>query len=102
MVRQPELFKPFRLGPVTSGYFGYLATAAWCDYFVCWQLACFGGHSGSGPPSWAGTCWTEAAINVPTSPTVRIAILIARFMGSSPISAQIAHTEGAFSRGRAL
>jgi len=33
----------------------------------------------SGPPSMAGTCWTDAATNVPTIPTVRIAILTARF-----------------------
>jgi hypothetical protein len=39
----------------------------------------------SGPPSRAGTCWTAAATNVPTSPTIRIEILNARFMGSSPI-----------------
>ena len=34
-----------------------------------------------GPPSKAGTCWTEAATNVPTSSTIRTEILIACFIG---------------------
>jgi len=35
----------------------------------------------SGPPSAAGTRGAAAAMNVPTNPTIRIAILIVRFMG---------------------
>ena len=76
---------------VTTGYFSDLAVTA-CYRFYCGgrvveQFGCLGGHSSNGPPSAAGTCWTAAATNVPTSPTIRIEILIARFMGSSPISA---------------
>ena len=46
----------------------------------------------SGPPSAAGTRGTVAVKNVPTSPTIRIAILIARFMGSSPAAQSLGKT----------
>src|SRR6202167_6209703 len=45
-----------------------------------------GGHTGSGPPSGAGTCGTAAATYVPTSPHIRIATLIACFMVFSSAS----------------
>jgi hypothetical protein len=59
----------------------------YCGGRVVWQFAVLGGHRMSGPPSEAGTFWTVAAKNVPTSPTIRTAVLIVRFMGSSPIPA---------------
>ena len=59
----------------------------YCGGKVDWQLVDLGGHRMSGPPSVAGTFWTAAAMNVPTSPTIRSIVLIALFMGSSPISA---------------
>jgi hypothetical protein len=92
--RQPKYsepsFRPKLQLPlvVTTGYFGDLAVTA-CSRFYCGgrvveQLGVLGGHRINGPPSRAGTCWTAAARNVPTSPTIRIEILIVRFMGSSP------------------
>jgi len=79
------------LGPITTGYFGDLAVTGCSDYYYIGrdveQRVDLGGHKGSGPPSAVGTCGTAAAKNVPTIPTIRIKILIARFMGSSPISA---------------
>ena len=73
---------------VTTGYFSDLAVID-CPGFYCGGRVDThfgpGGHRMSGPPSAAGTCWTAAAMNVPTSPTIRIEILIVRFMGSSPI-----------------
>lgn len=73
---------------VGAGYFSDLAVARLPSVLlqgrVVWQFAVFGGHSISGPPSEAGTFWTVAARNVPTTPTIRTAVLIVRFMGSSP------------------
>jgi hypothetical protein len=93
----PKIASPL-LGPISSyykllerGYFGDLVELACFRFYFSRrdveQCGCLGGHSNSGPPSEAGTCWTAAAMNVPTSPTIRTEILIARFMGYSPISA---------------
>jgi len=91
MVRQPENCKPDKVAEVTSGYFGYLAVPSCLGSIgragVVLQFFWPGWHRNSGPPSAAGTCWTAAAMNVPTSPIIRMEILIVRFMGSSPISA---------------
>src|SRR6202044_1875856 len=53
----------------------------------CWPVhlpcsCCCGGHVRIGPPSGAVTCGTAAATYVPTSPSIRIEILTACFMGS--------------------
>jgi hypothetical protein len=61
-----------------------------------------GGHRSSGPPSAAGTCWTAAAMNVPTKPAIRTAILIVRFMGSSPINPRVGCSPDSNSRGAEL
>jgi len=78
-------------GYPTTGYFSDLAghspLGVYCGGKVDWQLVDLGGHRMSGPPSVAGTCWTVAAMNVPTTPTIRSIVLIALFMGSSPITA---------------
>jgi hypothetical protein len=77
---------------VTASYFSDLAVrlARVYNYFartgigppsgavVVWHFA----RTGIGPPSGAATCGTAADTNVPTSPTIRITILIVRFMGS--------------------
>jgi hypothetical protein len=44
------------------------------------QVLLPGGHKRIGPPSAAGTGWTLPAYKAPTSPTVRIATLIASFL----------------------
>ena len=49
---------------------------------------CCGGHTAIGPPSGAGTCGTAAAKYVPTNPHIRIEILIACFIGFSPIASR--------------
>ena len=88
----PKIASP-SLGPSFGDYrLLWLPCVKACDRFYCggrvvWQFVCLGGHRINGPPSAAGTGWTEAAMNVPTKPTIRIEILIARFMGSSPRSA---------------
>jgi hypothetical protein len=90
--RQPENCEPW-FGPITTGYYQRLLWLPCVQdllplyYFIIGgrsglQFAELGGHKRIGPPSAAGTCWTAAATNVPTSPIVRTAILIARFMGS--------------------
>jgi hypothetical protein len=101
--RQPKDCEPKGSAQVAiaSGYLGDLAITAY-PRFYCGgredeQFGVFGGHSSMGPPSAAGTGWTAAATNVPTSPTIRIDILIARFMGSSPIRVEFSRRK-AFSR----
>jgi hypothetical protein len=68
-------------GKVTFVTCGYRLAEVYFSGKPVWHVEVLGGHRRIGPPSEAGTCWTEAAINVPTSPVIRIAILIARFMG---------------------
>ena len=71
---------------VTACYFGDLA-ATGCLRFYCGgrlgvQCIIWGQHTIIGPPSaTAGTGRTATAKNVATTPMVRIAILIVRFMG---------------------
>jgi len=63
--------------------------ARWClaehyDSSQFQPFGFFGGHSGSGPPSGAGTLGTAAYTNVPTKPTSRINALSERFICLSP------------------
>ena len=91
---------------VTTGYFSDLAVTGcpefYCGGIVVEQFGCLGGHKSSGPPSAAGTCWTAAAMNVPTSPTIRIEILNARFMCSSPKEPRRVEFLGTLSRKRII
>ena len=107
LVRQPEDCKPWCSAEmtVTARYFRYLVVASCLGSTgragVVLHVLDVGGHRRSGPPSAAGTCWTAAAMNVPTSPTIRKAILIVRFMGWSPITT-LGFSPDCFSRGAAL
>ena len=87
-------------------YFRYLVVASCMGFTanagVVLQFRCEGGHRNSGPPSAAGTCWTAAAMNVPTKPAIRTAILIVRFMGSSPINPRVGCSPDSNSRGAEL
>src|SRR3954469_5904666 len=87
-------------------YFRYLVVASCMGFTanagVVLQFRCEGGHRNSGPPSAAGTCWTAAAMNVPTKPAIRTAILIVRFMGSSPIDPRVGCSPDSNSRGAEL
>jgi hypothetical protein len=68
---------------VTTGYFGDLAVTGCLAYYYEGRTGLQfppGPHVRIGPPSAAGTGGMAAAIYVPTSPTIRTAILIARFM----------------------
>ena len=78
------------------GYFGDLALQGASDnnthdVIGGWLLVYLhrvsseGGHTGIEPPSKAGTWGTAAITYVPTSPIMRSEVLIARFMGFSPL-----------------
>ena len=77
----PKIASPvFGKITVIAGYFSDLAVSGALGCTTGGRQAVdLGGHKNSGPPSAAGTCWTVAAMNAPTSPIIRIEILIASF-----------------------
>jgi hypothetical protein len=77
----PKIASPsFGQITVIAGYFSDLAVSGALGCTTGGRQAVdLGGHKNSGPPSAAGTCWTVAAMNVPTRPIIRIEILIASF-----------------------
>jgi hypothetical protein len=66
---------------VTTGYFGDLAATGWFRLNTHHLNVIEQGFLRIGPPSKAATCGTAADKKIPATPNIRMAILIAFFMG---------------------